>query len=194
MARRFDEARALWDSSSDGQEAELRERFAELVDAAYADIGSALAGAGAYVTYGNVDRVDLLTKHLPDDNTFVDHGRFEIEGWTVGIMGGGVSSGLNEPGELADGAMADRLDDLGPVDILCTHVAPAIPALQKDVVGGMSKGSQAVLEYIERHQPPFHYFGDVHQPQASRWRVGETLCRNVGYFRATGTGQHHPGA
>jgi hypothetical protein len=31
-----------------------------------------------------------------------------------------------------------------------------------------------------------HLFGDVHQPQASRWRIGRTQCVNVGYFRATG--------
>jgi Icc-related predicted phosphoesterase len=98
------------------------------------------------------------------------------------------------PGELADGDMGARLETLGPVDILCTHVAPAIPPLQKDVVGGMSKGSPAVLAYIERHQPRFHYFGDVHQPQATQWWVGETLCRNVGYFRATGRGLHHQAA
>jgi len=30
-----------------------------------------------------------------------------------------------------------------------------------------------------------HFFGDVHQPQASTWRIGSTRCRNVGYFRAT---------
>ena len=25
-----------------------------------------------------------------------------------------------------------------------------------------------------------------HQPQAVTWNIGKTLCRNVGYFRATG--------
>ena len=49
-----------------------------------------------------------------------------------------------------------------------------------------SEESQAILDYIRRHRPPFHYFGDVHQPQATTWRVGATVCRNVGYFRATG--------
>jgi Icc-related predicted phosphoesterase len=109
-------------------------------------------------------------------------------------MGGGVESGLNVPGELAESAMEERLEALGTVELLCTHVAPAIPALQRDVIGGMSKGSAAVLRYIERYQPRYHYFGDVHQPQATHWRVGETLCRNAGYFRATGHGLRHPAA
>jgi Icc-related predicted phosphoesterase len=194
MAGRSDEARELWRTINEGNEEQLRVRHAELVDEAYRDIGAALEGAGAYVTYGNVDRVEVLLEHLPADNRFVDHERLEIEGWVVGIMGGGITSGLNVPGELSEDEMSERLAALGPVDMLCTHVAPAVAPLQKDVVGGMSKGSRAVLDYLERHQPRYHYFGDVHQPQASRWWVGETLCRNVGYFRATGHGVHHPAA
>jgi Icc-related predicted phosphoesterase len=192
MAGKFDEARVLWRESADGREEELRARHAELVEAAYVDIAGALDGADAYVTFGNVDRVDVLARHLPDGNRFVDRGRFEIEGSAVGIVGGGVRSGLNVPGELDDDTMAERLDALGRVDILCTHVAPAIPALQRDVVGGMSKGSPAVLAYLERFEPAFHYFGDVHQPQATTWKHGNTICRNVGYFRATGRGVRHP--
>ncbi len=194
MAGEFDEARKLWRQSSRGNEDELRRRHVELVEAAYLDIGSALDGAEAYVTYGNVDRIEVLTRHLPTGNQFVDHGRFEIEGWVVGIMGGGVMSGLEVPGELTESDMEERLEALGAVDILCTHVAPAVPTLQRDVVGGMCKGSAAVLSYLERYQPRHHYFGDVHQPQATRWWVGETLCHNVGYFRATGRGIHHPAA
>ena len=194
MAGRPDEARALWRELSDGREDELRARHSELVDDAYREIGAALEGADAYVTYGNVDRVDVLLEHLPDGNQFVDNDRLEVEGWVVGVMGGGISSGLNVPGELSEDQMEERLATLGPVDILCTHVAPAIAPLQQDVVGGMSKGSRAVLDYLERHQPRYHYFGDVHQPQASRWWVGDTLSHNVGYFRATGQGVHHPAA
>ena len=191
MEGRFDEARQLWNRSDHGRDPGTRNRLAELVESAYSDIGSALDGADAYVTYGNVDRIDLLTKHLPEGNRFVDSGRFEIEGSVVGIVGGGVKSGLNVPGELDDAEMQKRLEALGPVDVLCTHVAPAVPALQRDVIGGMSKGSPAVLGYLENYQPGHHYFGDIHQPQATQWQIGETRCRNVGYFRATGRGVLH---
>jgi Icc-related predicted phosphoesterase len=43
-----------------------------------------------------------------------------------------------------------------------------------------------LLDFIREHRPRLHLFGDVHQPQASTWRIGPTRCRNVGYFRATG--------
>jgi Icc-related predicted phosphoesterase len=82
--------------------------------------------------------------------------------------------------------MEELLERLGPVDVLCTHVAPALDPLQTDVVTGRAeRGSAPLLAFIRAHQPRLHLFGDVHQPQASTWRVGPTHCRNVGYFRAT---------
>ena len=92
---------------------------------------------------------------------------------------------IGVPGEVSHEAMAEKLEGLGPVDVLCTHVAPAIRQLSNDVIGGRPKQSQAVLDYLHRHRPSWHYFGDIHQPQATTWRVGETTCVNVGYSRAT---------
>jgi Icc-related predicted phosphoesterase len=127
---------------------------------------------------------------LPDGVTFVDAGVFDLEGIRVGIVGGGVAS-LGVPGEVDDETMHDRLSRLGPVDMLCTHVAPAVRPLASDVIGGRPKQSLPVLHYLLEHRPRWHYFGDIHQPQATRWRVGETVCRNVGYFRATGRAVRH---
>lgn len=191
---RFDEARELWAEVRESDEGNLQQRIAHLIDAAYRDICGPLQGAGAIVTFGNVDRVEVLQRHLPSDARFIESGVVEIEGLTVGVVGGGVLSGLRVPGELSDDEMAKRLAALGPVDVLCTHVPPSVPQLQRDVVGGTQKGSEAVLEYVLEQRPRFHYFGDIHQPQAIKWIVGETLCHNAGYFRATGRGVHHPSA
>ena len=191
---RFDEAQRLWAQVRDSDQGDLQERTAGLIDAAYREICAALEGAEAIVTFGNVDRIEALERHLPSGNKFIESGVIDIEGWTVGVVGGGVPSGLRVPGELSDDEMTKRLSDLGPVEVLCTHVPPAVPQLQRDVVGGTQKGSPAVLGYLLEHRPPFHYFGDIHQPQAIRWVVGDTLCRNAGYFRATGRGVHHPAA
>ena len=88
--------------------------------------------------------------------------------------------------EVTDDEMRSKLSTLGEVDVLCSHLPPAVEPLYRDVVTGrLERGSQPILEYLNDVQPPFHFFGDVHQPQASTWRVGKTRCRNVGYFRAT---------
>jgi Icc-related predicted phosphoesterase len=183
-------AATMWREFSAGREAEIQSRYDDMSRDAYRQAATALEGSGAYVTYGNVDRPDLLAELLPDGVTFVDAGVFDLEGIRVGIVGGGVAS-LGVPGEVDDETMHDRLSRLGPVDMLCTHVAPAVRPLASDVIGGRPKQSLPVLHYLLEHRPRWHYFGDIHQPQATRWRVGETVCRNVGYFRATGRAVRH---
>ena len=189
-AGEFNNARTLWRQYSDGREEELRRRFDMQMSAEYRVVCAALEGVESYVTYGNVDRPDMLASLLPDTARFVDGEVVSISGHRVGIVGGGMIT-INTPGEITEDAMADKLDALGPVDVLCTHVPPAIEALSSDVIGGRQKGSSAISDYLHDVRPSFHYFGDIHQPQASQWRVGNTVCRNVGYFRATGRAVRH---
>jgi Icc-related predicted phosphoesterase len=189
-AGELDAARAKWRGFAGGREREIQNRFDRLIDAAYAEIFDAAMGGRGYVTYGNVDRPEMLIDHLPPGFAFVDGEAVDIDGMRVGFAGGGLPA-LGIPGEVDEDEMADKLDAIGSVDVLCTHVPPAYDPLATDVVGGRQKGSIAVREYIERAAPIRHYFGDIHQPQATRWRAGATLCVNVGYFRATGRAVRH---
>lgn len=183
-------ARGIWRRLTAEHGTAIQERLDTLSEAAYVAMAGALQGADAYVTYGNVDRPDRLAANLPEGCRFVDGEVVEIEGWSVGFVGGGVPA-LGVPGEVADEEMRRKLAGLGRVDVLCTHVAPAVAALSDDVIGGRPKHSRAVFDYLIDQRPRWHYFGDIHQPQATRWRVGETECRNVGYFRATGRAVRH---
>ena len=188
-----DAARSMWRDFAAGREEEIRGEYHERIVADYERAGDALRGAESYVIYGNVDRPDLLEQMLPAGARFVDGEVVEIEGVRVGFAGGGVAS-IGVPGEIEEDAMARKLVALGAVDMLCTHVAPAVPPLSRDVVGGRRKQSPAVLDYLLEHRPRWHFFGDIHQPQATRWRVGDTMCVNVGYFRATERPVRHPAA
>ena len=178
--------RRLWtERVGDGWE-EFRADFEQAVADQYEASRQALTGATAYVTYGNVDRPKLMREYLPDGVRFVDGESIEIEGVLVGFVGGGISTPLGAEGEVSDERMAEKLVQLGPVDVLCSHLPPNIEPLHRDVITGrLERASQPILDYLREHRPRFHFFGDVHQPQATRWTVGKTLCRNVGYFRAT---------
>lgn len=187
---RTEEASAMWRKHTRGRENELRSQYNEAIAAAYREICAALDSSEAYVTYGNGDRPDMLAEHLPASARFVDAEVIEIEGIRVGFAGGGTVR-IGTPGEVTEAEMEEKLAKLGPVDVLCTHVPPAIPALATDVIAGSEKGSQAILDYVETHKPPFHYFGDIHQPRATTWRIGSTVTRNLGYFRATGRATRH---
>lgn len=174
----------LWRSFAEGREAELAATWDRLIEECYAGVARALDGAESYVIHGNVDRPDLLRACLPAGARFADGMVVEIEGLRVGFAGGGAPN-LGVPGEVGEEEMAAKLAGLGPVDVLCTHVAPAIRQLSTDVIAGRVKESAAVLDYLVEHRPGWHYFGDIHQPMATEWRVGDTMCRNAGYFRAT---------
>jgi Icc-related predicted phosphoesterase len=77
---------------------------------------------------------------------------------------------------------------LSTVDVLCSHVPPAVPELAYDVVTRRPEAaSPALLDVVRRDRPRAALFGHVHQPLAARTRVGRTECVNVGHFRATGT-------
>ncbi|MDX1449753.1 MAG: metallophosphoesterase [Acidimicrobiia bacterium] len=201
VAHRIARARAMGDyggmrqawASAIGDDYEgFRRRFDELALAQYADMRDQLDGTTGFTTFGNVDRPAQLRAHLPEGWTFVDGEVLELEGWRIGVVGGGTSTPLHAAGEVTDEEMTAKLEQIGPVDVLCSHLPPAIRPLHFDVVTGRNeRASQPILDYIRRHQPAFHYYGDVHQPQASMWRIGRTRCRNVGYFRATHRAVRH---
>ena len=58
--------------------------------------------------------------------------------------------------------------------------------LERLEVVAREKGSTALLDAIKATRPRYSIFGHVHQPLASRTRIGVTECLNVGHFRATG--------
>lgn len=184
------EADEVWRAATDGRQEEINAAISERMAVEYRSVCAALNGADAYVTYGNVDRPDMLRDFLPASAQYVDGDVRVIEGSTVGFVGGGVPR-IGTPGEVEPHDMRAKLESLGPVDILCTHVPPDVLPLAADVVGRTRKASKEILEYLMVHQPAFHFFGDTHQPQATTWWVGPTRCINVGYFRATGRAVHH---
>lgn len=179
--------RALWREEAAQTGKDLRGRIIEDLARQYARAGDAIAGGYGLVIHGNVDHPDTLRAALPDSFRFVHGEVVERDGVRIGFVGGGVETPIGADGEVSDEEMTSILGTLGPVDVLCTHVPPAIGPLRSDVVTGREeRGSGPIREYLIQNQPRYHLFGDVHQPKASMWRVGRTRCLNAGYFRATG--------
>lgn len=183
----FQRMRSLWADRVGDRVDQVRSAISQALADQYAAISEILDGGHGLVIHGNVDRPKLLEESLPPGYEYV-HGQTRvIDGLRFGFVGGGAATPLQAEGEISDPGMETLLDELGQVDVLCTHVAPAIDPLQTDVITGRAeRGSSPLLDFIRTHQPRLHLFGDVHQPQASTWRIGATRSRNIGYFRATG--------
>jgi Icc-related predicted phosphoesterase len=186
--RRFDEARQLTVGLAANFAQERRVDLRTLTDEAirkqYAALFTALQEP-AYLTYGNVDIPHMWDDHLKPGHHVLDGGTTVVGGVRFGFVGAGLISPYRTPNEVPEPQFAAKLDAVGPVDVLCTHIPPAVPELLYDTVARrMETGSTALLDVIRRRQPRYALFGHVHNPLAPRVRIGRTECVNVGHFRA----------
>lgn len=182
--RRFEEAREmarkLWAGLNREAtiEAAVRRQYAQMF---------AAFPTPTYATYGNVDMPALWPEFAGDGVTVLDGATTEIGGLVFGFVGGGLPSPMRTPYEVGEEEYAAKVAALGHVDVLCTHIPPAVPELTYDTVARrFERGSEAVLEAIRATRPRYALFGHVHQPLARRMRIGTTECVNVGHFAATG--------
>ena len=140
-----------------------------------------------YITYGNVDVPRLWPEFLRDGITVLDGQTTEIAGLRFGFVGGGLPTAKRTPYEVPRDVFDAKVAALGPVDVLCAHIPPALPELTYDVVArGFERGSDALLDAVRAHQPRLMLYGHVHQPLCARTRIGRTECVNVGHFQGTG--------
>ena len=186
-AQRFDEARSMSAKLWAGLDGDPRAHVEAAASRQYAELFGALPSP-SYLTYGNVDIPQMWASHLRPGQRILDGERTEIGGLSFGFIGGGLRTVYRTPNELADDIFAAKVEAVGKVDVLCAHIPPDVPELLFDTVAQrMERGSQALLEAVKTTQPRYMLFGHVHQPLASRVRIGRTECINVGHFRATGT-------
>jgi Icc-related predicted phosphoesterase len=186
-AGRVEEAREVMRARAVGRETEIRETIGERVRGQYEKVFGALT-TPTYLILGNADIPDVARAYcerIPHVH-YVDGRVIELEGERFGFVGGALPTPIGAAGEVSKDAMRAKIESLGAVDVLCSHIPPAVPELCFDTRARKAEsGSEDLLEFIRDVQPRRAYFGHVHQPLMSTMHIGNTLCVNVGYFRAT---------
>lgn len=186
-ARRFDQARDYSRELWAGFGGDRQSVIDEAVRRQYAELFAAFP-TPTYLTYGNVDLPHLYPEFARAGVTVLDGQSVEIGGRRFGFVGGGLQTPMRTPTELPDEVYAEKVAAVGSVDVLCTHIPPALADLTYDVVAEREeRGSIALLTAIHETQPDLSLFGHVHQPRSARARIGRTECINVGHFRVSGT-------
>jgi Icc-related predicted phosphoesterase len=189
MANLAEYARSLWsglENAADVVEEAIRDQYTKLF---------AAMTAPTYAIPGNVDVPALWPEFVGNGIQMLDGTTADVGGLRFGFVGGallapgakvrrtGVWMPYLRTREDFDGAVAA----LGPMDVLCSHIPPAVPELYYDVVARRPENaSTALLAAIHRYRPRWSLFGHVHQPLAPRMRIGTTECVNVGHFKRTG--------
>ena len=166
----------------------------EAVREQYTDMFAAMT-APTWAIPGNVDVAALWPEFARPGLCLPDGQVVDVGGLRVGFVGGAPlpagraprRGGPWHPHLLRMEEYTAVVAALGPVDLLCSHVPPAVPELAYDVVARRPEASSAdLLQVVRRDRPRTALFGHVHQPLAARMRIGRTECVNVGYFRRTG--------
>ncbi|MFF0555021.1 metallophosphoesterase [Streptomyces sp. NPDC020472] len=185
-ARRFDEARDLGRRLWAGLDVDRDTAIEAAVRRQYAELFAAFP-TPTYATYGNVDIPRLWTDFAGPGTTVLDGQRVELGGLVFGFVGGGLRTPMRTPYEISDEEYAAKVEALGDVDVLCSHIPPEVPELTYDTVARrFERGSRALLDAIHRVRPRYSLFGHVHQPLVRRMRIASTECVNVGHFASTG--------
>ena len=164
----------------------IAKKIQSAINKQYEDVFHVLKKYEVWFIPGNVDDVDIMNTYSSSSIKNVDGLIIEYDNKKIGFAGGGVPTPINARGEIDEETFSKKLYNLKDSNIICTHAPPLVKELVTDVVTNkIEQGWVSLKDYIENYQPEFSLFGDVHQPQASYWKIGSTRCINVGYFRAT---------
>ena len=183
---KFDERKTLWRELYKTDPDKIAKKIQSAINKQYEDVFHVLKKYEVWFIPGNVDDVDIMNTYSSSSIKNVDGLIIEYSNKKIGFAGGGVPTPINARGEIDEETFSKKLYNLKDSNIICTHAPPLVNELVTDVVTNkIEQGWVSLKDYIENYQPEFSLFGDVHQPQASHWKIGSTRCINVGYFRAT---------
>ena len=183
---KFDERKKLWRELYKTDPDKIAKKIQSAINKQYEDVFHVLKKYEVWFIPGNVDDVDIMNTYSSSSIKNVDGLIIEYDNKKIGFAGGGVPTPINARGEIDEVTFSKKLYNLKDSNIICTHAPPLVKELVTDVVTNkIEQGWASLKDYIENYQPEFSLFGDVHQPQASYWKIGSTRCINVGYFRAT---------
>ncbi len=112
----------------------------------------------------------LWPDYLRDGHRVVDAEVVEVDGLRWGFVGGGLVSPMRTPYEIPEPEYAAKVAALGPVDVLFTHIPPALPGahLRRASRAGSRSAARRSSSTCAETQPRYHLFGHVHQPLASQ--------------------------
>jgi Icc-related predicted phosphoesterase len=183
-------ARSLWDGLHDAEAV-----VEEAIRGQYEKLFGAMT-APTYATPGNVDVPALWPDFAHSGVHVFDGASTVIGGLRFGFVGGALlppggtrrRTGVWYPYLRTEQEYAVATAALGEVDVLCSHIPPAVAELTYDVIARRAEyGSTSLLQVITAQRPRWSLFGHVHQPLAARARIGGTECVNVGHFQRHGT-------
>ena len=135
-----------------------------------------------YVQPGNHETEEAIAGMCERHGLHAFHGQtIKIGGFHVAGLGYSSPTPFHTPGEYSEKEIAARLArfaGLNPLVLIC-HSPPKDTSVDQ-VRPGLHAGSQAVRDFIEKHQPRYCLCGHIHEAHGAVTRLGATEVCNTG--------------
>jgi len=135
-----------------------------------------------YVLPGNHETEEAIAGMCERHGLHAFHGQtIKIGGFHVAGLGYSSPTPFHTPGEYSEKEIAARLArfaGLNPLVLIC-HSPPKDTSVDQ-VRPGLHAGSQAVRDFIEKHQPRYCLCGHIHEAHGAVTRLGATEVCNTG--------------
>ena len=182
----FTRRKELWNELFSKDREVKQTKIEESIYRQYREVFDKIKNFEVFLIPGNVDSLKILEETKTNNVTNIDGEILDYKGFKIGFAGGGVPTPINARGEIPEEEFKSKLENLGDIDIICSHAPPYVDELITDVITNKKEQGWEILKtFIEDKKPKFSLFGDVHQPKAYEWILGSTKCINIGYFRST---------
>ncbi len=139
-------------------------------------------GDKVYVLPGNHESAETVAAFCREFGFHAFHEQsMRVSEYHVAGLGYSNPTPFNTPGEYSEAELKRRLEafaGLKPLVLIC-HAPPYRTALDK-VWKGLHAGSQAVRDFIEKHQPDYFFCGHIHEAEGQSAEFGKTRAVNAG--------------
>lgn len=155
------------------------------------DIGRGLAKSAAilaplknklWLMPGNNEAADQVRFLCQKHGFFNFHQKMiKQKGYLLGGFGYSTPTPFNTVGEFGEKEFAQALKNFAGQKNLCLFLHNPPKETELDVIaGGVHVGSQAIKDFIIKHQPLYCFSGHIHENEGKVQRVGKTTCFGVG--------------
>ena len=165
------------------------EKILPLIEESYDSLARSIT-CETYLLFGNDDYPEILKSKLDGKAVVVDFGSIAVGGLKIDCVSG-IAEGprtLGFPGEIPRDEFRNRFSGLLGADIILTHLPPGeepnTSDLTFDVIANRNEhASLELTEYIKKIKPRYSFFGHVHNPKRAEEVIGETMAKNLGFFK-----------
>ena len=125
----FTRRKELWNELFSKDREVKQTKIEESIYRQYREVFDKIKNFEVFLIPGNVDSLKILEETKTNNVTNIDGEILDYKGFKIGFAGGGVPTPINARGEIPEEEFKSKLENLGDIDIICSHAPPYVDEL-----------------------------------------------------------------